>query len=701
MRRIPTVLALLLTILLVVTATAAQDTAKGIAVAPIADSAPGGNAALFVGVNQFGEDTSLQSLRFAVNDAIAQTHLFVLELKLIPAENTYLALSGEPSTDEAKIQVAALEKAGVHRISALKSSLLRALQTVANIPSAAEDMVVVSVSSHGFEERGQAFVMPADGIRGFLEDTAVNLGSVEQRLAQSKAGKRLMLVDACREKPIIGGKGADVPMSPAFRAALASAEGQAVLASCDEGQTSFENLTLGHGVFTFYLLDALRGKAAADNRGFITLGAVSDYVAQAVQAWVVRNRPELDRTTVQRPWFKGPKVAEMIPLAVDPGLRARQAAFQAQVTTVVQSMASRINRRGAFNTGLYDRLAEALEQAQDDDAGHRLLQRAQEFITGKVDEELFVDYLEKTLETPEQRVARLEREAKEREDRERQAKVAGLLATAQANDSKENGRMALAALDTLLGLDPNHAEAQLLRAKIAAYYGPTKDAPWENSLGMKFVPVPGTDVLFSIWDTRVQDYQAFVRSTGLEWPKPYFEQGPTHPAVNVSFGDAKAFCEWLTRKEQNEGRLQSGQSYRLPTDAEWSVAVGLGRERGSTPKEKDGGFAGVYPWGNSWPPPRGGGNYDSSLHVDEYPYTSPVGSFAANRFGLFDMGGNVWQWCEDLYGPSELASVLRGGSWHSNVSNVLLSSYRVFASPDSRDVDEGFRCILSVSASSP
>ncbi|MEY2880905.1 MAG: Serine/threonine-protein kinase pkn1, partial [Verrucomicrobiota bacterium] len=66
----------------------------------------------------------------------------------------------------------------------------------------------------------------------------------------------------------------------------------------------------------------------------------------------------------------------------------------------------------------------------------------------------------------------------------------------------------------------------------------TKDNPFLNGLGMKFVPVAGTEVLFSVWDVRVQDYEKFATATKREWPKPSFAQGPTHPAVNVSHEDA-------------------------------------------------------------------------------------------------------------------------------------------------------------------
>jgi formylglycine-generating enzyme required for sulfatase activity len=221
---------------------------------------------------------------------------------------------------------------------------------------------------------------------------------------------------------------------------------------------------------------------------------------------------------------------------------------------------------------------------------------------------------------------------------------------------------------------------------------------------MKFVPVPGTAVYFSVWDTRVQDYQSFIGATGRQWHKPDFAQRQDHPAVGISWMDAKAFCGWLTEKERKEQRLKSNESYRLPTDAEWSVAVGLGVETGITPEEKSLGITNQYPWGQKWPPPSGAGNYDSSLHVDNFEYTSPVGSFAANQFGLFEMGGNVWQWCEDEYSPGDGLRVLRGASWESYDSwwkartplqEVLLSSSRNIREPASFATIFGFRVVLA------
>ena len=229
---------------------------------------------------------------------------------------------------------------------------------------------------------------------------------------------------------------------------------------------------------------------------------------------------------------------------------------------------------------------------------------------------------------------------------------------------------------------------------------PTPPKALTNTLGMKFVPVPGTEVQFCIWETRVKDYAAYAAANaGVDgsWKNfgRGFKQADTHPVVNVNWNDAQAFCEWLTKKELAEGKIKAGQKYRLPTDAEWSVAVGLGKEKGNTPEEKQSGIKDVYPWGKEWSPPKEAGNYTKSLKVDNFEYTAPVGSFAANQHGLHDMGGNVWEWCEDKYSPTSTDRVLRGASWvNIGIPDLLLSSYRNYFTPDVRNVSIGFRCVL-------
>ena len=128
--------------------------------------------------------------------------------------------------------------------------------------------------------------------------------------------------------------------------------------------------------------------------------------------------------------------------------------------------------------------------------------------------------------------------------------------------------------------------------------------------------------------------------------------------------------------------------------------MGLEKEGGSTPKERDMKVKGVYPWGTKWPPPNGAGNYDPSLKVDDYENTSPAGSFEANRYGIHDLGGNVWEWCQDWFDAEKKYRVLRGASWYYIVyPDSLLSSYRYNRAPEGRRDDRGFRCVLVMESS--
>lgn len=242
--------------------------------------------------------------------------------------------------------------------------------------------------------------------------------------------------------------------------------------------------------------------------------------------------------------------------------------------------------------------------------------------------------------------------------------------------------------------------------KIVAPVSPadTKAAGDENSLGHRFVKVG--DVYFSVWQTRVKDFETFAKAVNLKsnnWRSPGFRQESDHPVVNVTWNEAIAFCKWLTEKERKEGRLSANQFYRLPTDLEWSAAVGLSQESGRTPEARDMGVQDLYPWGAQWPPPEGAGNYtgeetgsDVAIkgYNDKFPWTAPVGSFLPNKLGLYDMGGNVWQWCMDTWNNDSKAKVLRGASWYNGALKLsLLASCRVNAAPDSSTDNYGFRIV--------
>jgi serine/threonine protein kinase len=235
---------------------------------------------------------------------------------------------------------------------------------------------------------------------------------------------------------------------------------------------------------------------------------------------------------------------------------------------------------------------------------------------------------------------------------------------------------------------------------------------WNNGIDMRFEPV-GSDLMVSAFETRVIDYEAFIKSAKYERPRePDFEQGKDHPVVYVSRDDAKAFCKWLTEKERDEELIGQTHYYRLPTDLEWSKMAGLRKEVGAGPSQRDANKSIFYAWGAYWPPPDTFGNYADtdaagqegttpsriiSGYTDGFARTSPVGKYYANKLGLYDMSGNVHEWVEDDISLDEGDSlgVLRGGGWNTYREENLVLGWRNPVPSDAHTGYYGFRVVLS------
>jgi formylglycine-generating enzyme required for sulfatase activity len=174
---------------------------------------------------------------------------------------------------------------------------------------------------------------------------------------------------------------------------------------------------------------------------------------------------------------------------------------------------------------------------------------------------------------------------------------------------------------------------------------------------------------------------------------------PTQPAVFVSWNDAKKYAAWLTSQDKEH-------EYRLPTEAEWEYAARAGtttaRYWGDDP-DKASSYANTADEQFE--------RLDKSAPIhhcdDGFVVSAPVGQFEPNKFGLYDMLGNVWEWCEDTYednayrtlgknNPIELNSsggkVLRGGSWRYGPDNVR-SAQRAENKPGDQQANIGFRLV--------
>lgn len=189
----------------------------------------------------------------------------------------------------------------------------------------------------------------------------------------------------------------------------------------------------------------------------------------------------------------------------------------------------------------------------------------------------------------------------------------------------------------------------------------------------------------AVTETTNAQYARFLQATGHQAPLYWQDKnlnGPNQPVVGVTWDDAAACCRWLTQV--------TGVEHSLPTEAQWEAAA-------------RGGLTGrIYPWGDE--APGAGGVLRANLRHDGtardgFPFSAPVGSFPPNAYGLFDMAGNVAEWCLDQYQPAAsgpfkpgFLRLLKGGSWFSQARDLRCAA-RQSASPQYADGYIGFRVV--------
>jgi hypothetical protein len=165
-----------------------------------------------------------------------------------------------------------------------KANILVAVKAMADATDP-DDLLLFYYSGHGDEEGGESYLVARDGRRLVLGDTAVPLARVREIVEDAPARAKVIVLDACHSGADIGGKGPK-PMSEEFiRRVFEQAEGLAVLASCKQGQLSYEWRENERSAFTHFLLEALEGQADRDEKGFVTVQDANRHVTNGVKLW--------------------------------------------------------------------------------------------------------------------------------------------------------------------------------------------------------------------------------------------------------------------------------------------------------------------------------------------------------------------------------------------------------------------------------
>jgi formylglycine-generating enzyme required for sulfatase activity len=473
----------------------------------------------------------------------------------------------------------------------------------------AGDSVLVALAGHGVQFRGEneSYFCPADA-RLADKATLIPLSAVYRALEVSGAGLKLLLVDACRNDPQSENSRARsvVSLESVTRPQVLKPPGGVVaFFSCSSGEKAFEHTDLKHGVFFYYVIEALRGWAVSGDEREILVPDLEKYVKRHVRDFVrekygTRQMPELHGTT-----------RDLVPLVT------------------------------------LDRLKPSITNS----LGMKLaLIPAGEFLMGSpdADKDAFAD------EKPQHRV-RITRP------------------------------FYLGTTEVTVG--------QFRRVVESAGY--RTEAERDGKGGFGWNEAKGT----------------FEQDPKYTWRNPGFAQTDEHPVTNVSWNDAIAFCNRLSEHEGlrpyyqfGAGAQSGGDGYRLPTEAEWEYACRAGTTTRYWSGDDPETLATVGNVADATAKAKYSG-WTTISGRDGFIYTAPVGQFRPNAFGLFDMHGNVWEWCGDVYaadyykqappadpaGPSQAADrVFRGGGWYDGPRDSRSAS-RFWDSPDYRVSYLGFR----------
>lgn len=546
------------------------------------------------------------------------------------------------------------------KLAPTKENIEREIEAIRTKATAA-DTVVFALAGHGLQFAGQtdAYFCPQEGLP-FPDETKtlVSVGHIYRQFEKSKAGTRIILVDACRNDPdSTRGRGFDATTGPAVP------QGVAALFSCSASQQALESEQLKHGVFFHYVLEALRSEGVRESDGEVTFDRMQAYVRKNVPPKVAGLT---NHSRQQSPNLKADISGEppiLLPASIGKSMSKLEVLpfnFADKARTAEEARAAQ--EAWAKKLGV--------EVVETNSIGMKMvLIPPGEFMMGSSDEDIEKAIQEFPASSKWWKPAMVQEKPRHK--------------------VRISFPFRISAHEVTYSVFQKFATAS--KYKTDAERGDGKGG-WGFNTEQKT-------------DPRVQ-------SKDFSWRNPGFAQAADHPVVNVSHYDARMFIEWINK-------VESTSAYRLPSEAQWEFACRAGTvtryQNGEDSKLlvkianiRDDSYT------QQLRMPRG-----ESLHAkDGYCFTAPVGSFAANSFGLYDMHGNVDEWTSDRMNSYEERNlevdtdpdfstsdvlgrergyIKKGGGFCSEPLYSRISD-RGYWSPDSRFVDTGFRIICSVQA---
>ena len=525
-----------------------------------AQQAPPQRWAIVIGINDY-EDKGLEDLSEAVHDAQAVHDVLIGLPEGFPEENMTLLIDGN-------------EKAPT------RSNLIRYLTSSLRLPGT-NDTILLYFAGHGMTKDGALYLLPSDAASINIEQTGLAFAEVQRLLDECKAKKKVMILDACHSGT---GRSNDTMDEDFARELERASSGKVLLASCTANERSYEMPKTGHGAFTYFLLEGLKGAADKDDNGFITATELSIYTFEKTRRWA--KEEGLSQTPMRRA-----EVSGEITLG-----RYRVAGRGGEEENVVPST-------GALEVEVD--VPDAVVEV--DGKGKGIAAPGQPFKleglpAGEIRVSVSAPGCESQIKEVIIKTGQLTRFAFEFKSMGVRVGKPGEMRNLDGIDFVwiPEGSFMMGS-----GLAPSDTKAR---------YGGTIDEHHEEH------PQHLVTISKGFWMGTFEVTQAQWQAVMGTNPSKF--KATDCPVERVSWDDAQEFIARLNEKGEN--------GYRLPTEAEWEYACRAGSATAFSCGDGPACLAGI-----AW------------FEENSRGETQPVGQKKANPWGLCDMHGNVWEWCQD------------------------------------------------------